>query len=105
MSRAKSARGKKGLHKKLPDGRWITVGASPYRQFWPIVATMPSLSHWPNREEPFDYAKSEIIRFIMAQCGVPLNVAVRVWNSVRINDVIKFDPELRLWSGVGGGRS
>ena len=94
---------RKLAHGKLPDGRWITLGVTPYRKFWLVMETMPPLSHWPDHNIPFDYARSDVIQFIMAECGVPLETAIRVWNSARYKGVIKFDPESRLWSGVEGG--
>jgi hypothetical protein len=103
MSKAKPTPSKRGFFKKLPNGQWISINASPYRPFWLILETMPPLSHWADRSKPFDYAHSDVIRFIMSRCNIPLETAIQVWNSARYKHVIKFDPESRLWSGVEGG--
>ncbi len=74
------------------------------RKYWPILAEMPPLSHWPDRDQPFDHARSEVIAFIMARCDVPQRTAIRIFDSANHRGVIKFDHETRLWCGTKGGR-
>jgi hypothetical protein len=73
-------------------------------RYWPIVATMPQLLHWPDRDQPFDYANSEVIAFITARCGVSQTNAIRIFDSARRKGVIKFDPITKIWCGTKGGR-
>lgn len=64
---------------------------------------MPPLTHWPDRSQPFDYARSEVIAFIMSRCGVPQSTAVRIFNSANDKGVIRFNRDTKLWCGVKGG--
>lgn len=88
--------------KKLPGGRWVMVTAA-YRPFWPIMAKMPTLSHWPDRNLPFDYSRSDVIRYTMQHCGVGFAVALRVFDSARNQKVVLFDAASKTWVGVKGG--
>ena len=74
------------------------------RRYWPLVADMPLLRHWPDRDQPFDHGRSEVIAFIMARCDVALNTAIRIFDSARRKGVIRFDHETQLWCGTKGGR-
>lgn len=68
------------------------------------LATMPPLSHWPDRSQPFSYERSEVIRFIMETGKLNLLQAGQVFaRASRKNDfnLIKCDPETKLWSGTG----
>ena len=64
---------------------------------------MPSLPHWPNRDQPFDYANSQVIAFIMARCDVSQKTAIRIFDSANQKGVIRFDRQTRLWCGEKGG--
>lgn len=61
---------------------------------------MPELSHWPDRERPFDIARSGVIAFIMARCDVGQKTAVRIFDSARRKGVIAYNHETGLWRGV-----
>ena len=74
------------------------------RKYWPLVADMPLLRHWPDRDQPFDHGRSEVIAFIMACCDVSLKTAIRIFDSARRKGVIRFDHETQLWCGAKGGR-
>ena len=76
---------------------------SPNRPHWAALEDMPPLSHYPNRDVPFDFANSDVVWFIIDTCGVDMEFAIRIYESARAKGVIKFDPETRLWSGVKGG--
>ena len=65
---------------------------------------MPALPHWPDRNQPFDYANSEVMDFIMARCDVALKTAIRIFDSARSKGVIAFDHETQLWCGEKGGQ-
>jgi len=93
-------------------------GSSPYREFWNALSRMPPLSHWPERSEPFDPARSQVYAFILRECGHRLGfgqtppVALdclgeadfklleRIHNSAREKGAIRFDPETQLWRGM-----
>lgn len=64
---------------------------------------MPDLPHWPDREQPFDHANSQVFAFIMARCGVSTKTAVRIFDSARQKGVIRFNRDSKLWCGVKGG--
>jgi hypothetical protein len=85
--------------KKLPDGRWISFRPSALRCYWPIVARMPSLSHWPDKPLPFTKERSEVLHFIRLQCQVSLDVAAQVFTSCSQNKIITFSKITRLWRG------
>lgn len=68
------------------------------------MADMPVLRHWPDRDQPFDHGRSEVIAFIMARCDVALKTAIRIFDSARRKGVIRFDHETQLWCGTKGGR-
>ncbi|XHR30387.1 MAG: hypothetical protein ACFUZC_07460 [Chthoniobacteraceae bacterium] len=67
------------------------------------MARMPRLAHWPDRNLPFDYDRSEVIRFIMAHFGSGLVVAVGIFHLAANQGVILFDPASKTWAGVEGG--
>ena len=73
------------------------------RRYWPLVADMPALAHWPDRDQPFDYANSQVIAFIMARCDVSQKTAIRIFDSANQKGVIRFDQQTKRWSGVKGG--
>ncbi len=73
------------------------------RRYWSLVEAMPSLPHWPDRDQPFDYANSQVIAFIMDRCDVPLKTAIRIFDSAGHKGVIRFNRETRLWCGRKGG--
>ena len=90
-------------HAKISaDGEWGAVTAI-YRRFWPIMTKMPKLSHWPDRSIPFDYARSEVIRFTMRRCGIGLVMAVGIFHLAIDQKVISFDAASKTWAGVKGG--
>ena len=68
------------------------------------MSRMPRLSHWPDRNEAFDYGRSEVIRFVMQHCGIGLVMAVGIFHLACAEGVISFDPGSKTWAGVEGGR-
>jgi hypothetical protein len=72
-------------------------------RYWPLLADMPVLAHWPNRDEPFDYARSEVIAWVRDRFGVTMDDAIRIFNYARYKKVVIFDPITKLWCGTKGG--
>ena len=64
---------------------------------------MPALSHWPDRDQPFDYARSEVIAHIRERFGVSLDLAIRIFHYAKSKGMVRFDRESRLWCGTKGG--
>lgn len=60
---------------------------------------MPELSHWPRRDQHFDYNNSEVVAFIRKRCGLELADAIRVFHSAANRGVIHFDHDTKMWSG------
>lgn len=72
-------------------------------RFWPLLEDMPELSHWPDRSQPFDHARSEVIAHIIERFGVSLDLAVRIFHYAKSKKVIRFNRDTRLWCGAKGG--
>ena len=64
---------------------------------------MPVLAHWPDRDEPFDYARSEVIAYVRDRFGVTMDDAIRIFNYARYKKVVIFDPITKHWCGTKGG--
>jgi hypothetical protein len=64
---------------------------------------MPALSHWPDRNQPYDDSRSEVLAFIMARCEVSLKTAIRIFDSAKRKGVIVFNRGTMLWCGTKGG--
>ena len=54
------------------------------RHYWPEVEDMPPLSHWPDRNQPFDYARSEVIAFIVALLVSPETEKFSIGGAARL---------------------
>ena len=67
------------------------------------MADMPPLSHWPDRNKPFDYADSHVVAYVRDRFGVSMDLAIRIFNYASYRKVITFNRETRLWCGVKGG--
>ena len=78
-------------------------GITPPNRYWPFLADMPVLSHWPDRSKPFDYANSEVIAYVRDRFGVSMDLAIRVFNYAAYKKVVLFDPITKLWCGTKGG--
>jgi hypothetical protein len=107
-----------GKKRRRRSGAANARGSGPYREFWTVLSRMPPLSHWPDRSEPFDPARSEVYSFILRECGLQLGfhlgapVALdclgeedfrllgRIQNSARERGAICFDPTTKLWRGM-----
>lgn len=65
-------------------------------KFLLVCSQMPGLSHWPERDKPFDYRKSDVAQWLMAR------EEMWKWLFDKANDmgVIVFDPETKLWHGA-----
>jgi hypothetical protein len=74
-----------------------------YHSFWPVVSKMPRLSNWPDRNLPFDYARSEVIRFVMHHCGIGLAMAIGIFYLAIHRGVVAFDAASMTWAGAKGG--
>lgn len=77
--------------------------STPPDRFWPLLADMPTLSHWPDRSRPFDYARSEVIAHVRERFDVPQDFAIRIFDYAREKGVVWFNRETRLWCGTKGG--
>ena len=87
---------------RLPSGRWITVKPSPYRRHWAVLANMPRLDHWPDRDtQDFDPKRSEVFKFIRENCGVNLKTAACILGSANRNGFVRFETETLTWIGTG----
>ena len=67
---------------------------------------MPPVSHYPDRTEPFDWDKSQLIAYInrlMNETGeqMTLRRSKRVMEGAIKKKVIVFDQATRLWRGCG----
>lgn len=62
---------------------------------------MPPLSHWPDRSQPFEYEKSEVIQWIrkLLRKRDPIEDAVYVFQFSSHLNAIVFDRETKLWQG------
>ena len=59
------------------------------------VESMPPLIHWPDRSQPFDYAKSEVMQWLTSQ------PEVHHWLFTKLKErgLIVFDKESGKWMG------
>ncbi len=80
-----------------------TEDLSPPPRYWPLLADMPELSHWPDRSQPFDFARSEVIAHVRDRFGVSQDLAIRIFDYARYKGVIRFNRDTRLWCGTKGG--
>lgn len=67
------------------------------------LASMPPSNHWPNRQEPFDWQKSEITRFIRGYLPDATKSEVRNMIQSARSDLglIGFVRGTRCWVGTG----
>jgi len=87
---------------RLPSGRWITVKPSPYRRHWAVLAKMPRLDHWPDRDhQAFDPKCSEVFKFIMENFGVNLKTAACILGSANRKGYVRFETATHTWTGTG----
>jgi hypothetical protein len=77
--------------------------SDPDVRYWPLLADMPTLSHWPDRNQPFDHANSQVLTYVRDRFGISTDLANRVFDYARYKKVIRFDHDTKLWSGVKGG--
>ena len=61
-----------------------------------VVRQMPAREHWPNRNEPFDVLRSEVIHWLARQP----DVMDWLFMHLRSRHLIVFDRETNLWQGV-----
>ena len=79
------------------------VSSTPPNRYWPLLADMPVLSHWPDRTKPFACANSQVIAYACDRFGISVDLALRVFDYARYKKVIVFDPITKLWCGAKGG--
>lgn len=63
-------------------------------------AEMPGLSHYPDRDNPFDHKKSEVLQWAMKQ---PL-LWEWLWDKLKAMGVIEFNPADKKWYGINTKR-
>lgn len=78
-------------------------GSATPTRYWPLLADMPTLSHWPDRNQPFDHANSQVLAYVRDRFGISTDLAIRVFDYARYKKVICFNRETSLWCGVKGG--
>lgn len=71
------------------------ITAEQLEQVW----NMPEKNHYPDRSEKFDFAKSEVIQFLMETLNVNLIDATRAFERLRRHKDIVFDPTIKMWMG------
>jgi hypothetical protein len=70
------------------------------RELFAPLESMPALSHWPDRTVAFDYARSEVILFIMRECEVDnIRHAVSLFRQAKDSRLIVFANG--TWRGKG----
>ena len=72
-------------------------------RYWPLLADMPTLVHWPDRSKPFDYADSQVIAYVRERFGISMDLAIRVFDYARYKKVVVFNSVTKLWCGTKGG--
>ena len=77
--------------------------SDPDVRYWPLLADMPPLSHWPDRNLPYHDDRSEVLAHIRERFGVSMDLALRIFHYAKYKGVIRFNRETRLWCGVEGG--
>jgi hypothetical protein len=80
-------------------GRRIFLDRVPiYR----ALATVPALSHWPDRSLPFDPERSELLRWIRERReGMTAEEAARIFQQALKKGLLRFDRITLLWRGSG----
>ena len=63
------------------------------------VWNMEPLNHYPDRSMKFDFAKSEVIKFLERTLEVNLIDACRAFERLRRHKDILFDPTQKCWMG------
>jgi hypothetical protein len=71
-------------------------------RYCPLLADMPTLPHWPDRNQPFDYANSQVIAYICGRFGIGMDLAIRVFAYASAKRAIRFHRDTGLWCGVKG---
>ena len=69
-----------------------------------IATTMPELSHWPDKPNPFDPANSQVLAWLWAQPTIAdyaraHNIPYASLASHFNRRVIKYDQETKTWAG------
>ena len=60
------------------------------------ICEMPPISHWPDRDQEFNWAKSNLCRWMLSQ----QDMLEWVFQKAKHLDLIVFNPETKLWCGV-----
>ena len=68
-----------------------------------IIRTMPPLSHWPDREQPFDKAQSHVVQWIASMLDTTIDTAENIRHNAAAEKQIVFDPITKLWQGIPRG--
>lgn len=74
-------------HKRSEESRGV---------WWKAASKMPPLSNYPDKSQPFDVYKSEVIRWMADQPEV-LNY---LFSQASNTKAIKYDPNTEKWVGV-----
>jgi hypothetical protein len=62
-----------------------------------VVATMPALTHYPDRTKPFDIAESEVVAWLISQPSV----SQWLFDEVKHMRLIVFDKASNTYRGCG----
>jgi hypothetical protein len=65
-----------------------------------LLSTMPPLSHWPNRPEPYNDEGSHVLRLIVELQGCDYAEAARILRAAHRAGLVYFDRATLLWQGV-----
>lgn len=63
------------------------------------VWEMPELSHYPDRSKKFDFANSDVIKFLMRTLDATLADATKAFEKLRRSRDIVYDPTQKRWMG------
>lgn len=63
------------------------------------LRAMPLLSHWPDRSQPFDLEKSEVVLHILGLGYGPIKRAASLFHQAQRKGCIVFDAKTKLWQG------
>jgi hypothetical protein len=69
--------------------------------FKETASTMPRLSHWPERSQPFDITKSEVVKWLKSQPKIDQ----WIFDKARNMGCIEFDAETETWSGIHSSKN
>jgi len=60
------------------------------------ASLMPESNHWPDKSQPFEWSKSEVIQWLVSQPEIQAYIFYKLTQS----DAIAFNPETSTWKGT-----